>query len=306
MNLLLLGFGYSASAVVRLGAGRFTRIDGTVRSSEKANALGSEGAIHVYQGGAPSVALQSAIATADIAIATAAPSEAGDPFLADLGAYLGTSPRLKLIQYLSTVGVYGDAGGGWIDETTPVNPPNRRGVLRVEAELAWRKFGAERRKAVQIHRLAGIYGPGRNALLDVAQGTARRIDKPGQVFNRIHVDDIAGALLVGMTHGDDVFNIGDDEPAPASDVVAFAAELLGVPPPPPIPFEAAELSEMGRSFYSTNKRCSNARVKAELGFRFAFPNYREALRALYATGEGRGGGSEKEVRPLARRPIRNG
>ncbi len=304
MNLLVLGFGYSATALVRLAAGRFDRIDGTVRSVEKAALLTTQGNMHIYDGGTPSAALLNAIAAAEIVLATAAPGEAGDPFLIGLGDYLGAAPKLRLVQYLSTVGVYGDAAGGWIDEETPVNPPNRRGVLRVAAESAWRDFGRKHEVGVQIHRLAGIYGPGRNALIDLADGTARRIDKPGQIFNRIHVDDIAGALLAGMRHGDAIFNICDDEPAPASEVVAFAADLIGAAPPPLIPFEHAGLSEMGMSFYNSNKRCSNARVKSELGLRLRYPTYREALRSLFEAGEGRA--SPEAAKPLARRPIHSG
>ena len=188
------------------------------------------------------------------------------------------------IVYLSTVGVYGDHGGAWIDEDTPLNATSERGRRRVAAEEAWARFGEARGITVQRHRLAGIYGPGRSAIDDLRDGTARRIIKEGQVFNRIHVEDIAGAALAGFEHPEEAgaFNVCDDEPCPPQDVVAHGAGLLGVEPPRAVPFAEAQLSEMGRSFYAENKRCSNRRLKERLGYRFRFPTYREGLAAIAA------------------------
>ncbi len=284
MNLLCLGLGYSLQHLVHFHGRSFTRISGTVRTAQKAEALGKDGvSLFVYTGGAPDSALQEAIANSDVLVASAAPGETEDPFLRHLTPFLASAPRLRLMQYLSTVGVYGDHGGGWVDEDTPARPGSERGQRRLLAEKAWQALGERTGKAVQVHRLAGIYGPGRSTLDDLAAGTARRLVKPGQVFSRIHVEDIAGALMAGMADGGShVFNICDDEPAPPQDVVAFAARLMGVEPPPEIPFEGAVLSEMARSFYSENKRCSNRRLKEVTGYTFVYPTYREGLEALHA------------------------
>jgi nucleoside-diphosphate-sugar epimerase len=186
--------------------------------------------------------------------------------------------------YLSTVGVYGDHGGAWIDESASLKPTSERAKRRVAAEQAWTAFGEEHGVTVQLHRLAGIYGPGRNQIEDLRNGTARRIVKPGQVFNRIHVEDIAGAAMAGFLKPDiaGAFNICDNEPCPPQDVVAYGADLLGIPPPPETPFETAVLSEMARSFYSESKRCSNRRLRDVLGYAMRYPTYREGLKSLVA------------------------
>ncbi|MGL4242699.1 MAG: NAD-dependent epimerase/dehydratase family protein, partial [Beijerinckiaceae bacterium] len=208
--------------------------------------------------------------------------EAGDPMLRQLRPELDAAGNLKIVIYLSTVGVYGDHGGGWVDEGTPVNPMSERGRRRVEAENAWLAFGKTRGIAVQLHRLAGIYGPRSNAIDDLRAGTARRIVKSGQVFNRIHVEDIAEAAHAGFRHPEvsGPVNVCDDEPTPPQDVVAYAAGLIGVPSPPETPFAEARLSEMGRSFYAESKRCRNQRLKTALGCRLRYPTYREGLAAI--------------------------
>jgi len=189
-------------------------------------------------------------------------------------------PKLAWIGYLSTVGVYGDHGGGWVDETTPLKPVSQRSVERVAAEGAWEAIAASRGVPLAILRLSGIYGPGRNAFVNLAEGKARRLVKPGQVFNRIHVEDIAGSLqLLADDAIGGIFNVTDDEPAPPQDVVEFAAKLAAVPVPPEIDFDTATLSPMARSFYGENKRVSNARMK-RTGYTFSYPTYREALAAL--------------------------
>ena len=215
------------------------------------------------------------------------PAEDGDPALGPLRAALMAAPNLRWIGYLSTIGVYGDQGGGWIDETTPPAPTNARTRQRVEIEEAWLQLGRDSGKPVQIFRLSGIYGPGRNAITKLRSGTANRLIKPGQVFNRIHVDDIAGVLMASLAKPRQgaIYNVTDDEPGPPQDVITFAAELTGLEPPPEIPFEQAKLSPMAASFYGESKRVSNALVKRELGYAFRYPTYREALRALAAAGE---------------------
>ena len=212
--------------------------------------------------------------------ANAAP---GDPVLRWYrNAIVHAAPQLRWIGYLSTVGVYGDRGGEWVDETSTPDPVSPRSRERVGAEDAWREIANERGVPLAILRLSGIYGPGRNTFRNLSRGTARRLVKPGQVFNRIHVGDIAGALaLLAERQLGGIFNVTDDEPAPPQDVVAAAAEIVGAPMPPEIAFEDADLSPMARSFYGENKRVSNRAIKA-LGYRFQYPTYREGLAALQA------------------------
>jgi nucleoside-diphosphate-sugar epimerase len=283
MRLFIFGIGYSAQALLAEHAGRFSHIAGTVRTAEKAaplRALGVEALVH--GGGTPSAEVAAALRESDALLASAAPGDAGDPLLADFDQALRSASRLRQIIYLSTVGVYGDHGGRWIDETAPLEATSPRGRRRVEAEAAWLELGNRTDASVQCHRLAGIYGPGRNAIDDLREGTARRIVKPGQVFNRIHVADIAGAIAAGFAapHVTGGINVCDSEPAPPQDVVAFAASLIDVAPPPETPFETATLSEMARSFYAENKRCSNRRLREDLGYRMRYPTYREGLAAL--------------------------
>jgi nucleoside-diphosphate-sugar epimerase len=204
--------------------------------------------------------------------------------LARAGAALAAqADQLAWLGYLSTTGVYGDHGGAWIDEETPVGRLGKRGQARVDAEAEWRDFAAQYDVPVMYFRLAGIYGPGRNQLSALVNGTARRIDKPGQVFSRIHVDDIAQILAASIArpNAGRAYSVCDDEPAPPQDVVAFAADLLGLTPPPLVAFEQAELSPMGQSFYADNKRISNQRLKDELGVSLSYPSFRDGLTALF-------------------------
>ena len=288
MNILILGLGYSAGFFARAALARGWEVTGTVRSAEKAAELSREGIRTLVFGGfAVSSALAKAVAEADAVLVSVQPSEDGDPALGPLRAALTTAPKLRWIGYLSTIGVYGDQGGAWIDEATPPAPTNARTRQRVAIEEAWLALGRDSGKPVQIFRLSGIYGPGRNAIGKLRDGKATRLIKPGQVFNRIHVDDIAGVLMASLAkpRNGAVYNVTDDEPGPPQDVITFAAELTGLKPPPEIPFEQAELSPMAASFYGESKRISNMLVKQELGYAFRYPTYREALRALAATGE---------------------
>lgn len=289
MNLFAFGLGYSVLHLVRSRRDRFARVAGTVRSPEKAAALVAEGIeARVFAPGRRDPRIEDDLAGCDLLVVSIPPAEAGDPVLETYGAAIAETSRLAWIGYLSTIGVYGDHGGHWIDESTPPEPRSSRARRRVEAEVAWLDLGAKAGKAVQVFRLAGIYGPGRNALANLADGTARRIVKPGQVFNRIHVDDIAAVLMasVARPRAGAIYNVTDDEPAAPGDVVAFAAALAGVEPPPETSFEAADLSPMARSFYAANRRASNRLVTGELGLSLAFPTYREGLRALRTAGEG--------------------
>ncbi len=288
MNILILGLGYSAGFFARAALARGWEVTGTVRSAEKAARLSGEGIrTLVFDGFAVSSALGKAVAEADAVLVSVQPSEDGDPALGSLRSALAAAPKLRWIGYLSTIGVYGDQGGAWIDEATPPAPTNGRTRQRVAIEEAWLQLGRDSGKPVQIFRLSGIYGPGRNAITKLRAGTANRLIKPGQVFNRIHVDDIAGVLMASLAQPRNgaVYNVTDDEPGPPQDVITFAAELTGLEPPPETPFEQAQLSPMAASFYGESKRVSNALVKRELGYAFRYPTYRDALRALAAAGE---------------------
>lgn len=282
-RLVVFGCGYSARRFVELHGGEFDAVDVTTRSAETADRLTADGLhAHLFDGWRTGEALAAAVGRATHLLASAAPTDAGDPVLIGAGDALAAAGDLAWIGYLSTIGVYGDAQGGWVDETTPPAPENERARRRVAAERAWLDFAAGKDAVVQIFRLAGIYGPGRSAVENLRAGAARRLIKPGQVFNRIHVDDIAAAVAAGIAHPHvgPIVNVTDDEPAPPQDVVAFAAGRLGLPVPPDIAFETAELTPMARSFYASNKRVSNRVLREELGVALAFPTYREGIAAL--------------------------
>jgi nucleoside-diphosphate-sugar epimerase len=288
MKIMIFGLGYSALYFVRAHSGEFT-MAATVTSAEKASALRGPGLdVMVFSPEQSDPAIASAIADADFMLVSIPPDEQGDPVLSAFRDTISHAPKLRAIVYLSTIGVYGDHAGAWVDETSECHPSNDRSQWRLQAEREWLSLGASAHKSAHILRLAGIYGPGQNALINLRKGSARRIVKPGQVFNRIHVEDIARAIYACLRHdGGGVWNVSDDAPAPAEDVVTFAAQLLGVEPPPEVAFEQAQMSPMARSFYSETKRASNRAMKDELGVKLAYPTYREALRALYNSGEGR-------------------
>lgn len=291
MNLFVFGLGYTALAFVRRHRGRFDRVVGTLTSLQGREALAGEGiALRAFDGPAPGDGrIPDDLAASDLLLVSAGPDESGDPVLPAYGQDIAASPSLRWIGYLSTVGVYGDHGGAWIDETTPARPARGRSRVRLEAEEAWLELGRASGKPVAVFRLAGIYGPGRNALRNVAAGTAKRLVKPGQVFNRIHVDDIAAVLMASIERprAGAIYNVADDEPAPPQDVVTQAARLLGVPPPPEVAYDPAALSPMAASFYGENRRISNRLIQEELGVSLAHPTYREGLGALHAAGEGK-------------------
>jgi nucleoside-diphosphate-sugar epimerase len=290
VNLFAFGIGFSAEALIAEGRSRFAAVAGTVRTPERIAPLARRGIpARLFDGATADPAIRGDVARAEGVLVSIPPEAEGDPALGRFGEVLAGAPHLRWVGYLSTIGVYGDHGGGVVDETTPPTPSSERSRRRLAAEEAWLAWGRESGKAVQVFRLAGIYGPGRNALANLASGSARRIVKPGQVFNRIHVEDVARALLAALAapRPGAIYNIADDEPAPPQDVVAYAARLLGVEPPPEIPFEKAALGPMAASFYAENKRASNRLVKEELGLAWRYPTYREGLQALLATGEGR-------------------
>lgn len=274
MNTLLsLGHGYSAAALVRHLIPQGWSVIGTTRS--RPEGLRAEGVEPLLWPGD----LAPALARASHVLISAAPDANGDPFLQAARPMIEAA-RPAWVGYLSTTSVYGDHQGGWVDEDTPLNPQSARAVQRILAERQWLATGLP----VHIFRLAGIYGPGRGPFQKVRDGSARRIVKPGQVFSRIHVDDIARVLAASMARPapGTVYNVCDDDPAPPEDVLAEAARLLGLPLPPEVPFDQAEMTPMARSFYAESKRVRNDRIKTALGVKLAYPDYRSGLAALLA------------------------
>ncbi|RGP37589.1 SDR family oxidoreductase [Pseudotabrizicola alkalilacus] len=271
-TLLSLGHGYSADALARLLIPQGWSVIGTTRRPAKAARMKADGITPLLWPGD----LGPALSRATHILASAAPDAAGDPFLQAWPALADAQP--EWVGYLSTTGVYGDHQGGWVDETTPLTPDSPRGAQRVLAESQWRQTGLP----LHIFRLAGIYGPGRGPFEKVRDGSARRIIKPGQFFSRTHVDDIAQVLAASIARPNPhaAYNVCDDEPAPPEDVLSYAAALLGLPEPPAVPFDQADMTPMARSFYSESKRVRNDRIKEQLGVRLLYPTYREGLAAL--------------------------
>ena len=280
MRLFCFGYGYSAEALARKLSARVAEVAGTRTNPEEPTETGA--VLAAYKGDGPSAEVRSLLAGTTHMLVSIPPDLEGDAVLRDFADDIAALPDLAWIGYLSTVGVYGDAKGAWVDETSPVRPLTERSLRRAEAERAWLDFGARNGRRVEVFRLAGIYGPGRNVIDHLRAGTARRIVKPGQVFNRIHVDDIARVLAAAIDTdtGHRVFNVSDDEPAPPEDAVAYAAELLGLPVPETVAFEAAGLSGIAASFWSECKRVRNDRIRRDLGVELLYPTYREGLRAL--------------------------
>ncbi|NKB54807.1 MAG: SDR family NAD(P)-dependent oxidoreductase [Alphaproteobacteria bacterium] len=282
-RLFCFGLGYSASVLAAILHDEGWQVAGTCRPDSDAGAFEALGyEMHRFDGTAPMPNAAAALKGTTHLLSSVPPGPNGDPVLAHHADDIATIQGLAWIGYLSTTGVYGDRQGGWVDETSSLEPTGARGNRRVDAEVGWLslKTGAP----VHAFRLAGIYGPGRSALDTVRSSRARRIVKPGQVFSRTHVDDIAQILRASMAkpHPGAAYNVCDDEAAPPQEVIAYACDLLGVEPPPEIAFDEAELSDMAKSFYRDNKRVSNKRIKDELGVILKWPNYREGLRGMIA------------------------
>lgn len=272
-TLLSLGHGYTSSALAARLVPLGWTVIGTCRDPARADLLRATGVEPLLL----PADLSPALARASHVLAAAAPDAQGDPFLRMAGVALRAA-QPRWVGYLSTTAVYGDHRGAWVDEATPINPQSLRAVQRVQAEEAWLSTGLP----VHIFRLAGIYGPGRGPFEKVRDGSARRIIKPGQVFSRIHVDDIAETLLASILRPNPgaIYNVCDDDPAPAEDVLSHAAQLLGLPEPPAISYDEAEMTPLARSFYAESKRVRNDRIKAELGVKLRYPDYRAGLAEL--------------------------
>ncbi len=276
-TLLSFGHGYSAQALARRLVPKGWRILGTTRSAEKAETLRTTGVTPLIW---PGDDLRSAIEEANALLISAAPGADGDPVLAEYAADIADrAADFDWVGYLSTTGVYGDHGGGWVDEATPLSPSTKRGEARVTAEAAWQDITG---LPLHIFRLAGIYGPGRGPFAKVRAGTARRIIKKGQVFSRIHVEDIGQVLEASLRHPNPgaIYNLCDDDPAPPQDVIGYAAKLLGLPEPPAEDFETADMTPMARSFYAESKKVRNDRIKDELGVVLKYPDYKTGLEAM--------------------------
>jgi nucleoside-diphosphate-sugar epimerase len=281
-RLLIVGLGYSGEAIARLAIAEGFEVMATTRRARQMPA----GVVAV-----PFAQAADAIATATHLIATAPPGQDGDPALALFGGAVAAAAHLQWIGYLSTTGVYGDRGGDWVDEDTPPAPGLERSRRRLAAENAWREAAGGR--PLDIMRLAGIYGPGRSALDEVRSGHARRVILPGHQFGRIHVDDIAGGTMAALRRppqGARILNFSDDVPAESAAVLEEAARLLGVPPPPAIPFAEAvtSLSDMGRSFWSENRKVASRKTQAALVRPWNYPGFREGLAAILCQERGEG------------------
>ena len=293
-HLFGFGFGYTARVLARRLAAEGWIVGGTCRTADKASEAGFPVEVFDRDHPLPPKALDGVTHL----LVSVPPDAAGDPVLAVHGEDIAEIEGLRWLGYLSTTGVYGDRGGGWVDETAELSPSGERGRRRVAAEAGWLDLWHRRGVPVHIFRLAGIYGPGRSPFDALRAGTAKRIDKPGQVFSRIHVEDLAHVLArsISCPRPGAVYNVCDDDPAAPEAVVAHAAALLGMPAPPLVPFEAAELSPMARSFYVDNKRVSNRLVKSELGVTLRYPDYRAGLAAILAD----------EACPKTRHPASSG
>lgn len=278
-TLLSFGHGYSARALSRILLPQDWRIIGTTRDEEKAVRLMNEGIEPRIWPGAD---MTPALNAASHILISAGPDDADDPVLAQLESEIASrAGQFEWVGYLSTTGVYGDHNGNWVDEETPLTPATKRGIARVKAEAAWQAIP---NLPLHIFRLAGIYGPGRGPFAKVRNGTARRIIKQGQVFSRTHVADIARILDASIKKPNvgSIYNVCDNDPAPPEDVIAYAAELLGMPIPEAVDFETAEMTPMARSFYAESKKVRNDKIKTELGIDLLYPDYKSGLKALYA------------------------
>lgn len=282
MKMLVFGHGYSAGFLTPLLTARGWQVTGTTRDDP--DRVAAAGAVPLLWPGSED-ALRTAIAQADAILVSTAPGPDGDPVLAAFRDDLARA-RPRWLGYLSTTGVYGDREGGWVDEDSVLDGSGPRGQARIAAEGAWQDLARSHDLPLHIFRLAGIYGPGRGPFQKVRDRTARRIIKPGQVFSRIHVEDIAQVLLASIDAPDPIgiYNVCDDDPAPPQDVIAHAATLLGLPLPPAVPFDQADMTPMARSFYGDSKRVRNDRIKRDLGVTLHYPDYRTGLAALLAQG----------------------
>lgn len=292
-HVFCFGLGYTAQALVRRLADEGWSVSGTTRSETKLAELRAHGIkAHLFDRSRPLADIETLLCDVTDLLTSVPPDVLGDPVLDLHGAAIERAPALRWVGYLSTTGVYGDTGGALVDESAPLAPTSQRSARRVNAERNWLDRHWPEQVAVHVFRLAGIYGPGRSAFDRIRAGDARRIDKPGHITSRIHVDDAANVLRASMARPEPggIYNVCDDEPAPPADVIAHACALLSLPPPPLIPLEKAaqEMSAMAASFWVDNRRVDNTRIKRELGVTLRYPDYRSGLAAIRASEGGAG------------------
>lgn len=278
MKLFIFGLGFSGLAFAKAAIAQGHQVVGTHREMPANPPDGIEYITFGEGHPLPKGALDGVIGL----LSTVPPTESGDPVLDAIGKDINIMERFAWVGYLSTTGVYGDRQGGLVDETSPLLPSLERSKRRAKAEADWLSLWKNNKVPVHIFRLAGIYGPGRSPIDSLREGRAKRVVRPGQVFSRIHVDDIAGALLTSLAHPmpGEVYNLCDDDPAGPDQVIEYAAQLMDIDPPPAVPFEQADLSPMARSFYADNKRVSNLKMKQVLGYNLRYPSYKDGLSAI--------------------------
>ena len=283
-SLFCFGLGFAAQVFVKRMQAQDWIVSGTCRAIDKKDSL-KELSIFPFDGTHVTEEIRNALSNATHLLISIPPQSSGDVVLQKLSSQIAEYKNIEWIGYISSTGVYGDTQGEWVDETSPLQPETELNVRRVEAENGWLSLVKENGCPVMIFRCAAIYGPGRNLLVSVKQGRARRIEKPGLVFSRTHVEDLAQTLEASIrnTKPGEIYNVSDDEPSPPSEAVEYACELLSIAPPPLIPFESAELSEIARGFYQTCKRVGNNKIKEELGVKLKYPNYRSGLDAILKT-----------------------
>jgi dTDP-D-glucose 4,6-dehydratase len=280
-QLFCFGLGFSSQALAKRLLPKGWDVSGTIRG-EQEDICAKKISVFPFDGSRSTTEISEAISRATHLLITIPPQPLGDVVLENFAEEISRARQLQWIGYISSTGVYGDTQGEWVDESSPLLASTDRNRQRIEVESAWLKIGNDHGLPVMIFRCVGIYGPGRNLLVSVRQRRARRIDKPGLVFSRIHSEDLAQTLEVSMKKPQfgEIYNVSDDCPSPPVEAVEYACSLLGVEPPPLVPFEEADLSPMARGFYITNKRVSNKKIKQELGVTLRYPNYRSGLNEL--------------------------
>tara|TARA_Y100000588_G_scaffold386614_1_gene482564 strand:- start:326 stop:1231 length:906 start_codon:yes stop_codon:yes gene_type:complete len=281
-NLFCFGFGFAAQALAKRLRSKNWSISGTCRTKDKNFCL-TNLPIFSFDGNQASKEMLAVLSEATHLLISIPPQTSGDVVLNNFSSHITNNKNLQWIGYISSTGVYGDTRGEWVDESSPLKPETELNVRRVESEIAWLKMAKQNGCPVMVFRCVGIYGPGRNLLVSVKQGKARRIEKPGLVFSRIHVEDLAQTLESSIQNpkSGEIYNVCDDEPAPPSKAAEYAFKLLNISPPPLIPFDSAELSEIARGFYKSCKRVSNKKIKEQLGIKLKYPNYRNGLDAIF-------------------------
>jgi nucleoside-diphosphate-sugar epimerase len=283
-SLFCFGLGFAAQVFAKRMHAQEWTVSGTCRAIDKKNSL-KELSVFPFDGAHVTEEICGALSKATHLLISIPPQPSGDVVLQKFSSQIAECKNLEWIGYISSTGVYGDTQGEWVDESSSLQPLTELNVRRVEAENGWLSMVKENGCPVMIFRCAAIYGPGRNLLVSVKQGRARRIEKPGLVFSRIHVEDLAQILEASIkkTRSEEIYNVSDDEPSPPSEAVEYACKLLNIAPPPLIPFESAELSEIARGFYQTCKRVGNKKIKEELGVKLKYPNNKSGLDAIFKT-----------------------